>query len=62
MDIYIHLNFICNDLKQKRKEFEEHGVSEYATVYHRDASCDEGFQMEDKILSFGSKVETFLII
>jgi tRNA (adenine57-N1/adenine58-N1)-methyltransferase catalytic subunit len=30
-----------------RKEFEEHGVSEYATVYHRDA-CAEGFQMEDK--------------
>lgn len=32
--------------QKARKEFEEHGLSEYATVYHRDA-CTDGFGLED---------------
>jgi hypothetical protein len=29
-----------------RKEFVEHGLSEYATVYHRDV-CNDGFNLEN---------------
>lgn len=32
--------------EQARKEFKDHGVSEYATVYHRDV-CNDGFGLED---------------
>jgi tRNA (adenine57-N1/adenine58-N1)-methyltransferase len=32
--------------EQARKEFVDHGLSEYVTVYHRDV-CNEGFQMEN---------------
>lgn len=32
--------------QKARKEFEDHGLSDYVTVYHRDA-CEEGFRLED---------------
>lgn len=32
--------------EKARKEFEEHGLSQYATVYHRDV-CSEGFKLEN---------------